>query len=395
MTMSERLRESEREGGYSGLLLPLTAYTGLVLPFFLPSSISTMIKPLGVLLSLFYIVRSKRIVFSVNQFFLLVYAFVVFIAMIRARDGAGFSSSISNIIYIAYAFCYLAVEHKKNSVERLLMYCYYAGVTFAIVAAISNPLWGTGIMDRTYLRMANRLMNSNQVAYIVVIGLSTLPYLLLDEQGLKRHWFFYLPAVVVMIYVLLLTMSRGPFLSFIVTLVVLFHDVMKKYAKRSFVYIVFVLTVCGVVFLLVDEYMPEDQMARLLSKESYQDASGRLDMFDEAVAVVHNTVFGEGAGAWRAAGYKGKIHNLLIDVYVEMGVVGVAALGLVLSTLFLRIRRAALLSIVAPMIVSSMVESGDDYIFWIPYILSMLLIQEDWRKSWHNAQFVFGKVKRI
>ena len=127
-----------------------------------------------------------------------------------------------------------------------------------------------------------------------------------------------------------------------------------------------------------------------MSKESYQDDSGRFDMFDEAIAMVNNKVFGEGAGAWRAMGHSVKIHNLFIDVFVESGIVGVGVLGMLLITVFTGIRRMDMLSIAAPMIVTAMVESGDDYNFWIPFILCVLLAYGN-RSSNSYGQLVYRR----
>ena len=358
---------------YNEWLLPLTAYAGLVLPFFLPSIISNLIKPVGIGISLLFIIRSKKVVFRASHFFLLAYAFVMFIALVRAQNSAGYSSSISYIIYIVYAFCYTAVDHKEESVERLIRCCYIAGVTFATIAAICNPLWGTGTMNRTYLRMLNISMNANKVAYTSAIGISTLPYILLDERGLKRGLIKHLPAIIVMIYALLLTMARGPFLSSIASFAILFYGLIRRYAKRSFLYTVLLVSVCAIGISMAYKYMPEDQITRLMTAESYQDANGRFEMFGEAVATVNNIAFGEGAGIWSALGHSSKIHNLFIDVFVETGLLGVGMLIALLIASLIRVRSIELLSIAAPMVVYALVESGDDYIFWVPLILISLL----------------------
>lgn len=370
--------DAKFETGYSGWLLPLTAYAGLVLPFFLPAIVSNMIKPFGIMIALYHIMRSKRIVFKASHFFLLIYALLVFIAMVRSQNSSSYASSIGSILYVGYAFCYLSVEHTRKSIERLISCCFYAGTAFALIATISNPLWGTGAMERTYLRMFSRVMNSNQIAYISAIGLSTLPYILLDEHGLKKHWMKYLPAIMLMFYVLLLTMSRGAFISSIAAVAVLFYDLIRRYSKRSFIYTFVLLSVCAVGISLVFKYMPEDQFSRLMSKDSYEDASGRFDMFEEAISMVNNPVFGEGAGVWQARGHSLKIHNFFIDIFVETGILGVSVFALPLIMLFASVRRMDVLCIAAPMVISAMVESGDDYIFWVPYILSMLLVQYDW-----------------
>lgn len=360
---------------YNGWVLPLSAFVGLTLPFFIPTFISIWIKPIAVLAAALFVKKycNGKIFISGSSALLALMMLIYIFSVLRAVNISDGIDAIGNLLCMLYAYSYISIEHSRECVKRLIYACFAAGLIFAIIAAISNPFFGTTALTRTSLYMFSIRMNSNQISYVVAIGVSVLPLLVVDKERLVKRWKFYTFSFLIMIYVVLLTMSRGAFVAVVATSCLLFYKILKTYSRKSIVFLCVGLILILTFILVLLKYMPQEQINRLFSIDSYSNTNGRADMYLLAIEEVKNPIFGGGASLWTGSG---KIHNAFINMYVETGIAGAGIMILLFSLEILKIRRLEILCISIPMLLQGMVESGDSYTMWVPFILVCLLNRE-------------------
>lgn len=362
--------------GYGGLGLPIIFFSGLVLPYFIPTALSMLIKPIGIFLIIIYLrTVGFKIKVKSQQVLLVLYMVVFAFAVVRSNYD-GLVPAIGYGIYILFSLVCISISFSQKGVERLLKACFWAGAVFSLSVAISNPFFGTTMYKRTNLFLFGDEINVNQIVYVVVIGLSVLPRLLIKEEKIDKNWKMYVPLIIIMMYVVLLTLSRGGFLCLVGILGLVVWKLMKKTIKKNPIKTFLIgLIICAIIVSIMS-FMPSAQMNRLFSVSAYEDSTGRFEMFSSAISNVENVVFGNGYGVW---GETGKIHNLFINTYANCGLLGFSVIIFLVVNLMIKINDEKIWCIFLPMIIQAMVESGDSYTFWIPYILVNILVAE--RKS--------------
>lgn len=362
---------------YEGWILPLSAFVGLTFPFFIPQYISILIKPATICFAfLWQISHSMRIRIHSTQIWLLLFAALYSIAVLRTPTGGDVVSGIGYIIYIIYALCLTTIQYTDKTIKRFIWLLFLSGLCFATVTAISNPFFGTSIRTRAHLNMFSFVMNSNQISYVVAIGLCASLLLIYSKGKFNKFWPLYFPCILVMLYVMFLTMSRGAFLGILGAYSLFACQLLKEHIKRGkFLYLWGIIIISISIGYLIWVYLPDSVYERLLSTESYQNTNGRGEMYHLTISIIDNWFFGEGNDCWNAFGMlHGKIHNIFLNVLVETGITGLLTMLLVLISVFRKIKNFAPLYLLAPMMMQAMVESGDAYTFWVPFIVSTIIV---------------------
>lgn len=355
---------------YEGVVLPITVFLGLLIPFFVPNVISSLIKPIGIVFSLFYIIRTNQNIFKTKELILFIVFFGMYAgACIRYNESIS-AGAIGYLIYILYTACLVTVDYTKKCVTWFFHACFWSGGIFALFVAISNPFFEYNIYTRTNFWVLWQEINSNQIVYFVAIGLAAFPFMIQKTKPTFILKLMYVMFLLLMIYVILLTLSRGGFLCLSGILLLLLINLEWKYLRFDMKKCVVTTIVFLMIVIVAYHYIPFDQMDRILSAESYSDSNGRSEMFSEAIASVSNVFVGDGCDAWTG---NHKIHNIFISIFLQTGFFGLISFAFVVFYQIVNIRSIYALFFAVPMMVEAMVESGDAYTFWVPlFMISMI-----------------------
>lgn len=364
------MMNSVEKNTYDGFALPLTVFLGLLIPFFVPNVISSLIKPFGIIICVFYLISSKQnILKSLEQYLFFIFFSVYLCACLRYNDSIGLGS-IGYLLYILFAASIVTVNHSDACIKRLVKACFWSGALFALFVSISNPFFVFNVYTRTNFFVLWQEINSNQIVYFVAIGLASFPLLVKNGALSKPKRWLYISFVPIMIYVILLTLSRGGFLCLVGILCVCIFDYEYLYLKKNVIKCFFSLLIIAAIMMWLYNILPFDQMSRILSAESYADSNGRSAMFSEALSSINNILVGDGCDAWTGSH---KIHNIFISIFLQTGLVGLFSFVSLIIYELAHIRSVSSVYFFIPFVVESMVESGDAYTFWVPLIMISLL----------------------
>lgn len=187
----------------------------------------------------------------------------------------------------------------------------------------SSTWIGNGEMSDRLSGAPSDVINPNGLGFVIVTIIPFLHYLLFTRGwGGKLLYLILLP---LLLYALVLTQSRGAFLTLFVMVIVLFRE---SDHKVFFVVVVLSLSVAGWSRM---SPMQQDRYLSLIGKSDTANArtsEGRVDgMFAEFKIGLSRPIVGHGVGTTSEAkthlGLGGMAsHNLYAELFTEMGLIG-------------------------------------------------------------------------
>lgn len=256
--------------------------------------------------------------------------------------GSVLTNNIPNFVKVVVFFFFTALI--VDTVKRLKIFlfvfisCQIFRVLEPLYMNMTNGYWG----DKTHLgygEFAARLsgapadvVNPNGLGFVIVTVVPYLYYLAWQSSS-KLLKLIFLGISPLLIYALVLTMSRGAFLALLVVIWMIFKESKNKLLFSG-------LAIIGMIAVwsnLSDDH--KDRYMSLISSDARQSASveGRLHgMIKEFGVALERPIIGHGLGtsseAKTHAGVGWKIsHNLYAEVLIEIG-----GFGMVIFFLFLK-----------------------------------------------------------
>lgn len=129
-------------------------------------------------------------------------------------------------------------------------------------------------------------------------------------------------SIVVLFYFMLVSGSKGPMISFILTLTIFFTLMTPNISLKKKIAVLLSL---GILIFLFFPHLDEATQVRFdISNDSYGSISSRKDLMSDAFYMfLDNPVFGKGPGAFGGpSGERLYPHNILLEIAAELGVVG-------------------------------------------------------------------------
>ncbi len=276
--------------------------------------------------------------------------------------------------------------------QRVLLSAYVLGSGAAAVATISNYLSGVGVPFQSDVTRYGALnQNANDLGLILALGLPMAWYLSLSQPNRRIGWMWqlYVPLASTAI---LLTASRGSFLTALVALVII-PWTQGRLPLRTKIPL-YALVVGALV--IASKVVPESSLERIGSTRADIEAAhfgGRGAIWIAGLEVAReHPVVGVGAGAFEAAvatALQGDFvaHQVLLSILVEDGIVGLvlflAMVGATLSPLrhLPPLRQRFSIVLLLALAVGSLSISWDHRKqFW--FVLGILAAQVAQRPAW-------------
>ncbi|KZX80786.1 hypothetical protein A3715_07930, partial [Oleiphilus sp. HI0009] len=246
---------------------------------------------------------------------------------------------------VFFYFTYLIVDTPKRLKIFLVTFvaCQVFRVLEPLYLNVMYGYWGAS----TYMggtNFASRLsgapsdvINPNELGFVIATIIPFLHYLLLPRGGMAK--LVYLMITPLLLYALILTMSRGAFLALLVVGYLIFKESNKK--------LFLIMVVIGMGFAgwanMTD--VQKDRYLSLVSDESESSASvdGRLRGIQREFSLgLERPIFGHGLGTTSEAKFHkmGKpqaSHSLYAELLIEIGFVGMVVFLAFLRRIYLEI----------------------------------------------------------
>lgn len=328
-------------GVVSGFTFFLFIIYQLVFFLNMPSRISGLgiIRPtvlLFLVISFLLVLQREKIAYKFNQ--PIFKAFTAFVLMLIITlpfvkfPGSVLRENIS-IFIKAVVFLYfsaLILDTEKRLKLSLLVFvgCQVFRVLEPLYLNVTSGYWGSS----TYLggaEFANRLsgapadiINPNELGFVIVTVIPFLHYFLMPRGFMVKAMYFALLAL--LLYALILTMSRGAFLA----LIVVAWFVFKESKRKVFLVVFGIIAVMAAMAVMNDNQ--RERYLSLFSSETKQSSSaeGRVTgIINEFKLGLSRPVFGFGLGTTAEAkfntwGHSKASHNMYGEILIETGLVG-------------------------------------------------------------------------
>jgi len=232
------------------------------------------------------------------------------------------------IVFLYFAALILDNERRLKTALFTFVACQVLRVFEPLYLNITEGYWG----DNTWIgngEFANRLsgapsdvINPNELGFVIVTAIPFLHFFMIDKKWIVKLIYFGLMSL--MLYALILTMSRGALLALLIVGWIIFKESKRKVLLIAFA----VVAMIGGWSVMNDNQ--KDRYLSLVSSDAKQSGSadGRVEgMMNEFKLSLERPIFGFGLGTTPEAkfntwGHSKASHNMYAEVMVEVGFVG-------------------------------------------------------------------------
>ena len=244
-----------------------------------------------------------------------------------------FFTDTSQLWLFIFGICLAGLYSTFKSFDHIdtekALYFVWAGVIFMLTLTLFSNQALLSNTDTEYRVDANVALNTISYGNFGVSGLLLSIYILINNKVNKYLKIFAIISIVLCVYSVLRSGSRGPILAFL--LVVLFWFFSKgKNVKDG-------LVILAMSFLVL--YMLQDFILSLMGKiapvielrlrESLEGGvdDGRSRLYDEAINIfLNHPLFGQQFAIFDGQGGYAYAHNLILDSAMALGVFGALAM---------------------------------------------------------------------
>lgn len=273
--------------------------------------------------------RFDQPIFKVfSAFLIMIFITLPFVKFPGSVLRENFVIFLKAIVFMYFAALILDSEKRLKISLVIFVGCQVLRVLEPLFLNITQGYWG----DSTYLggkEFANRLagaphdvINPNELGFVIVTAIPFLHYFLLPRGWLIK--LAYLAILALLLYALILTMSRGAFLALLVVAWFVWIE-----SKHKILLIVAGILIALTAWSVMDDNQ-RDRYTSLISSDAKQSATaeGRFaGMINEFKLGLERPIFGFGLGTTAEAKFntfgKSKAsHNMYAEVLIETGIVG-------------------------------------------------------------------------
>lgn len=232
------------------------------------------------------------------------------------------------IVFLYFTALILDNEKRLKTAVFTFVACQVLRVLEPLYLNITQGYWGSS----TWMgggEFANRLsgapydiINPNELGFVIATAIPFLHFFLIDKKWIIKLFYFGLMAL--MLYALILTMSRGAFLALLIIGWIVFRD-----SKRKIMLVMFAVIIAMAGWSVMDSNQ-KDRYLSLVSSDAKQSGSadGRLEgIINEFKLSMERPIFGFGLGTTAEAkfntwGHGKASHSMYAEVIIEVGLVG-------------------------------------------------------------------------
>ena len=264
--------------------------------------------------------------------------------------GSVIRENIQDFVKAVVFLFFVAIIADTDRRLKTVVYLFVGLQAFRIL----EPLflyWTTGVLGgSTYVggEFAGRLngapadvINANGLGFVIVTTLGFMHFLMLRSPSRLVRWAYYV-LLPTFLYALVLTSSRGAFITFLVLLFFMFRD-----ARRKVLFAAVVLLGAVVAWGQMSDFQ-QDRYLSLISEDTQNSGTveGRFEgMKTELLLGLQRPIVGHGVGTTAEAkvnklGARSQAaHNFYAELLIEVGVIGFIIFMTYIVRLYRLVRR--------------------------------------------------------
>ena len=225
----------------------------------------------------------------------------------------------------------------KDEFDLIVISAILGGLVTAGIAYVSGGMLDEQLADRMILTEDN---DPNNFAALLLLPFA-LSWWKIQESRKFKYKLLFAAVMVIILFYIFMTGSRGGLLSVLVILVS-FYFVSGMFKRASAILGTAVLLV--LLFFVLKTFLPTDLFSRLFSSENYTSSgAGRTDVWEILFRDIYPNmgIFGLGAGCVSVKmtayyGFAKGIHNTYLNMIGEFGIVGLPAFLLMIVSIIKR-----------------------------------------------------------
>lgn len=300
--------------------------------------------------------------------------------------NASFTVSMGYILILLLATIFMVSTNN--------IYSSYYDTVWIIMGAIWIVLYfltGTTrfeVSSRTTLVILGNETDNNEFAGTFIVPASLMLYKLLQGQEAKKT-LLYICSMILILYITLMTGSRGGLIALSVALVVTLFTAIRLTIMQRILVAIMVILLAVIAWKVVLPYIPEDILLRFSAEELGSGSEGRTSKWFAAFDVmkeanVFRLLFGHGSFGLVVLNYTSTMHNQFVQVLVDYGFIGFAAymylLCKIMRSIWYRNRRY-FGAFIGMLVLSMTITTGPAYKpFWI-FLMMGFALPEEQRKA--------------
>lgn len=289
---------------------------------------------------------------------------------------------ISQIGMVALFIVMTIVCFDSEFIDTIINSLLYSSSILGVLCLFfSKPF--IGVATRQVLTIRGAQMDPNNQAAFLVVAITISLYYFMNRKCKAGYYFVLTGIILVNIYAMFLTGSRGGLVSLILIILILAllsEKSSKLVSKHTFINFVVIALILTIAFFLAKAYLPERIFERLFNIYGYEGGSERINIWGNAARIfLANPLFGGGWGSyWGYNGYYSAVHNTFISIIVDGGIIGfilffIPVIYIILNSLKQHYILPILL-LVTGFAPSFFIDAINKRFFWNAIIISMILV---------------------
>lgn len=281
---------------------------------------------------------------------------------------------ISQLGMVGFLLLLCSLRPGRRQIGAMLVSLALGSLCFCIASLFASEPY-MAYTQRFVLTIAGVQPDPNNAAALALPGAALCLYLFLTG---KKRWqrMLYLIGVLISLYVVLMTGSRGNLLSLaaIAAAVICFQRRVSVGMRATYGLLIVAAA------LVVIAVIPPDTYARLFKVDSYGDGSGRTELWGIAWnAFLSSPVFGTGWGSMYEYADGTATHNTFLSMLAEQGIFGVLLFVMPICYVAVEsIRRGEalpLMLILCCVMPALTIDAINKRFFWDALIMAILLLE--------------------
>ena len=336
---------------------------------YLNEALGSIIKYYMIAVVLILLFWARQLSFQRFHLILSIWLLYKFISVLWSPDHYIFEQHY--LTHLSMFAMLIMITAQKDTAEcyRYIRNALWIGSALCGVLSLFLNQPYEGSFNRQSMMLFNIQNDPNNMAVFLAFGLSISLYFLLYGEKYKL---LHIAVIGINSYNILLTGSRGGFLSIIAIVIGYVFTLIDRNTHKTNHKRVFILVLVGVITgIVMLRLLPQDISDRLFDFNTYEDGSNRLYMWRHALSLLaspFNLLFGAGWGAYRVNGGYSSLHNTFLSILCDVGILGSLLLwGPILKALRALIKKREILSFaifISSMAPSFFIEAINKRFFW-------------------------------
>lgn len=222
---------------------------------------------------------------------------------------------------VIFAICLIQTPVDRRWINYMVFPLWIGSFLIGFLSMFSHTAY-VGVEKRQVLSLFGYQTDPNNQAIFLMFGISIALYYMIVE---RRKILFCIATVVVSLLSILMTASRGAFLSVGIMIAIIFVFILRDWKLKVLFFIAL-----AVLLLLVYRYIPSivssSSMERLTEFDTYEGGGARLELWTNAFKLCSENpiyiVFGAGWGTYNIINTGHGMHNTYVEIFSNTGMIG-------------------------------------------------------------------------